>query len=58
MAGQRSIAEIARKYGVPYSTLWRSITGGFRRRPRLPKDLARRLQQALKELGLETGEGR
>jgi hypothetical protein len=51
-----SIAEVARKYSVPYSTLWRSATGGFRRKPRLPKDLARRLHEALKELGLETNE--
>jgi hypothetical protein len=59
VAGQRiSIAEAARKYGVPYSTLWRLVTGGFRREPRLPKDLDRRLQEALKELGFETSEGR
>jgi hypothetical protein len=58
MAGQRiTIAEAARKYGVPYSLLWRA-TVGFRRKPPLSKDLARRLQEALKELGLETDEGR
>jgi hypothetical protein len=58
MAGQRSIAETARRHGVPYSVLWRAVTGGFRRRPRYPPDLARRLQEALKELGFETSEGR
>jgi hypothetical protein len=58
MTGQRSIAETARRHGVPYSVLWRAVTGGFRRRPRYPRDLARRLREALKELGLETDEGR
>lgn len=46
--GQLNLAALARRYGVPYSVLWRAITGGHIRR-RLPPDLERRLEEAVRE---------
>jgi len=55
VADRTTLAEIARRYGVPYSVLWRwARGGGYLRKPALPPELEERLRAALAEL--ERGE--
>ncbi|HXG41705.1 MAG TPA: hypothetical protein VNL95_03150 [Dehalococcoidia bacterium] len=53
MAGRKTIADIARRYRLPYQLLWKSVTGGYLRPPPLPPDLEERLRAALEELERE-----
>jgi hypothetical protein len=50
MAGSTTIAEVARRYQLPYALLWRALTGGYRRPPPIPPDMEERLRAALAEL--------
>lgn len=45
-----SIAEVARRAGVPYTTVWRILTGGA---PRIPREVQERVLATLKELAEE-----
>ncbi|MDT7944578.1 MAG: hypothetical protein RQ985_08570 [Dehalococcoidia bacterium] len=57
MADRITIAEIARRYAVPYSVLWRwARGGGYLRKPALPPELEERLRAALAELEAGRGE--
>ena len=49
MAGT-TIAQVARRYQLPYALLWRVLTGGYRRPPRLSPEEQQRLARALAEL--------
>jgi transposase-like protein len=51
MADRITLAEVARRYSVPYSVLWRWVRGGgYLRQPALPPELEERLRAALAEL--------
>ena len=56
MAGSTTIAELARRYRVPYAVLWKLLTRGYRRPPPIPSDMEERLRAALAELQAGRGE--
>ncbi|HXG42348.1 MAG TPA: hypothetical protein VNL95_06440 [Dehalococcoidia bacterium] len=48
-----SVAEVARRAGVPYRRVWEALTGGRG----LSAEERRRIQEALAELAKQGGEG-
>lgn len=49
-----TIADVARRAGVPYATVWRLLTGGG---PRVPQEVRQKVMQALVELEREAEAG-